>query len=72
MLPSRQRTWVGTPLLALLALVLFAGVVRASVGDRLPEFRDCVQVRVDDKLEMEMQWPWKTAFKVLTGAGLRV
>ncbi|OAA79421.1 Mn2+ homeostasis protein Per1 [Akanthomyces lecanii RCEF 1005] len=44
MLPSRQRTWVGTPLLALLALVLFAGFVRASVGDRLPEFRDCVQV----------------------------
>lgn len=67
MLPLRRRTWVGAPLLALLALVLFAGAVRASVGDRLPEFRDCVQVSVE-----EAQWPWKTMFKVLTGAGLRV
>lgn len=72
MLPSRRRTWVGAPLLVLLALVLFAGAVKASVGDRLPEFRDCVQASVDDKLRMEMQSPWKIDFKVLTGAGLRV
>ncbi|ATY63545.1 Mn2+ homeostasis Per1 [Cordyceps militaris] len=40
MLASRRRIWAA----ALLALVLFAGAVTASVGDRLPEFKDCVQV----------------------------
>ncbi|OAR03071.1 hypothetical protein LLEC1_05279 [Akanthomyces lecanii] len=44
MLPSRRRTWAGAPLLALLAFVLFAVAVRASAGDRLPEFKNCVQV----------------------------
>lgn len=40
----RRGIWAGAPLLALLALVLFLGVAKASVGDRLPEFNDCVQV----------------------------
>lgn len=48
MLPSRRRIRDGAlPLLALLAIVLFAGAAKASVGDRLPEFRDCVQVRLE-------------------------
>ncbi|KAJ6783854.1 hypothetical protein PWT90_05482 [Aphanocladium album] len=44
MLPSRRSFRDSAPLLALLAVVLFAGAAKASVGDRLPEFRDCVQV----------------------------
>ena len=30
---------------AALILILFGGLVSASVGDRLPEFRECVEVR---------------------------
>ncbi|EJP69063.1 Protein PER1 [Beauveria bassiana] len=46
MLPSRRSIRPSAPplLLALLALVLFAGTAWASVGDQLPEFKDCVQV----------------------------
>jgi hypothetical protein len=32
------------PAWSLLALVLFSGIASASLGDRLPEFRDCVKV----------------------------
>ncbi|OAA64963.1 Mn2+ homeostasis protein Per1 [Cordyceps fumosorosea ARSEF 2679] len=57
MFPSRRRIWAGTPLLALLALVLFAGAATASVGDRLPEFRDCVQVCESENCRTGHQTP---------------
>ncbi|OAA42928.1 Mn2+ homeostasis protein Per1 [Beauveria brongniartii RCEF 3172] len=44
MLPLRRSIRSSAPLLALLALALFAGAAWASVGDQLPEFKDCVQV----------------------------
>jgi len=31
----------------LAVLLLLGGAAQASMGDRLPDFKDCVQVRVD-------------------------
>ena len=41
--PSKMKPRL-RPAWSLLALVLFSGIASASLGDRLPEFKDCVKV----------------------------
>ena len=41
----RGRSWTGVLSLTFVVIVLFSAVAHASVGDRLPEFRECLKVR---------------------------
>jgi hypothetical protein len=49
--PARQLARVLAFVLLLLGVL---GPVHASVGDRLPEFRECVQVRRRDDLDWSL------------------
>ncbi|EGY21753.1 hypothetical protein VD0004_g7663 [Verticillium dahliae] len=44
MIRSSARAWLSPLLCSIALLLLFAVVVDASVGDRLPDFRECVEV----------------------------